>query len=113
MMKIISLPPAVIAKYGSRAWPLGLAGAGLLILGSLLSWSYDPAVLGDLSLCFNPGGLQIMAIALALLATGSALWVAQYSMMRPIISRLPPRGPSRMLFRASVATASSRCSVSG
>jgi branched-chain amino acid transport system permease protein len=68
MMKIITLPPAVIAKYGSKAWPLGLAGAGLLILGSLLSWSYDPAVLGDLSLSFNPGGLQIMAIALGLLA---------------------------------------------
>jgi branched-chain amino acid transport system permease protein len=68
MMKILTVPPGVVARHRSKAWPLGLAGAGLLILGSLLSWSYDPQVLGDLSLSFNPGGLQIMAIALALFA---------------------------------------------
>src|SRR5664279_2668793 len=68
MMKILTVPPGVVARHGSKAWPLGLAGAGLLILGSLLSWSYDPQVLGDLSISFNPGGLQIMAIALALFA---------------------------------------------
>src|SRR5664280_3375020 len=68
MMKILTVPPGVVARHGSKAWPLGLAGAGLLILGSLLSWSYDPQVLGDLSIAFNPGGLQIMAIAMALQA---------------------------------------------
>jgi len=68
MMKILTLPPSVVAKYGSKAWPLGLAGAALVILGSLLSWSYDPTILGDLSITFNPAGLQFMAIALALLA---------------------------------------------
>jgi len=68
MMKILTLPPGVVAKYGSKAWPLGLAGAALVILGSLLSWSYDPTILGDLSITFNPAGLQFMAIALALLA---------------------------------------------
>jgi branched-chain amino acid transport system permease protein len=68
MMKILTLPPGVVAKHGSKAWPLGLAGAALVILGSLLSWSYDPTILGDLSITFNPAGLQFMAIALALLA---------------------------------------------
>jgi len=65
---MITFPPAVVARYNSRALPLGLAGAGLIIIGSLLSWSYDPQVLGDLSITLNPGGLQIMAIALAALA---------------------------------------------
>ena len=65
---MITFPPAVVARYTSRALPLGLAGAGLIIVGSLLSWSYDPQVLGDLSITLNPGGLQIMAIALAALA---------------------------------------------
>ena len=65
MIKIPNIPESVVARHGSKAWPLGLAGAGLLIIGSLLSWSFDPQVLGDLSISFNPGGLQIMAIALA------------------------------------------------
>jgi branched-chain amino acid transport system permease protein len=65
---MITFPPAVVARHAAKALPLGLAGAGLVIVGSLLSWSGDPQVLGDLSIAFNPGGLQIMAIALALLA---------------------------------------------
>jgi branched-chain amino acid transport system permease protein len=68
MIKIPNIPHDLVVRHGSKAWPLGLAGAGLLIVGSLLSWSYDPAVLGDLSISFNPAGLQIMTIALALLA---------------------------------------------
>jgi branched-chain amino acid transport system permease protein len=68
MITIPNIPHAFVDKHGSKAWPLGLAGAALLIIGSLLSWSYDPQILGDLSLSLNPGGLQIMAIALGLLA---------------------------------------------
>ena len=68
MIKIPNIPESVVLKDGSKARPLGLAGAGLLIIGSLLSWSYDPRVLGDLSIPFNPGVMQILAIALALLA---------------------------------------------
>jgi branched-chain amino acid transport system permease protein len=68
MMKILTLPPAVVAKHGAKAWPLGLAGSVLLIVGSLLSWSYDAQVLDDLSISLNPGGLQIMAIGFAALA---------------------------------------------
>jgi len=65
---MITFPRAFVTKHSSKALPLGLAGAGLIIIGSLLSWSFDPQVLGDLSIDFNPGGLQIMAIAMALLA---------------------------------------------
>jgi branched-chain amino acid transport system permease protein len=65
---MITFPPAFVAQHSVKALPTGLAGAGLIIVGSLLSWSLDPQVLGDLSIAFNPGGLQIMAIALALLA---------------------------------------------
>ena len=68
MIKIPNIPQSVVVRHGSKAWPLGLAGAGLLIVGSLLSWSYDPQILGDLSISFDPGGLQFLAIALALLA---------------------------------------------
>ncbi|ADB32147.1 inner-membrane translocator [Kribbella flavida DSM 17836] len=50
------------------AWPLGLAGVALVIVGSFLSWSYDSSILGDLSINFYPGSLQILAIILAVLA---------------------------------------------
>ncbi len=50
------------------AWPLGIAGVVLVIVGSFLSWSYDGSILNDLSINFYPGGLQILAIIGALLA---------------------------------------------
>src|SRR5659263_117015 len=59
MITIPNIPESVVVKHGSKAWPLGLAGAGLLIIGSLLSWCFDPQVLGNLSISLNPGGLQI------------------------------------------------------
>jgi branched-chain amino acid transport system permease protein len=65
---MITFPPTVVARHSSKALPMGLAGAGLIIIGSLLSWSFDPQVLDDLSIAFNPGGLQMMAIGMALLA---------------------------------------------
>ena len=49
------------------AWPAGIAGVVLVIVGSFLSWSYDPSILNDLSINLFPGGLQILAI-IALLA---------------------------------------------
>jgi branched-chain amino acid transport system permease protein len=68
MTKISDIQESVVARHGPKGWPMGLAGAGLLIIGSLLSWCYDPQVLGNVSITFNPGGLQIMAIVLGLLA---------------------------------------------
>jgi branched-chain amino acid transport system permease protein len=64
---MITFPQDFVAQHSSRALPLGLAGAGLIIIGSLLSWSYDPRILGNLAISLNPGGLQIMAIGMALL----------------------------------------------
>ena len=68
MIKISKLSESVVRRHEAKAWPLCLVGAGLLILGSFLSWSFDPQVLGNLSISFNPGSLQILAIALGLLA---------------------------------------------
>ncbi|RZT26437.1 branched-chain amino acid transport system permease protein [Kribbella sp. VKM Ac-2569] len=60
---------APVAKPGKPiAWPLGLAGVVLVIVGSFLSWSYDASILNDLSINFYPGGLQILAIIVALLS---------------------------------------------
>ncbi|WP_427894207.1 branched-chain amino acid ABC transporter permease [Kribbella sp. GL6] len=60
---------AAVSKPGKPiAWPLGIAGVALLVVGSFLSWSYDSQILNDLSLNFNPGGLQILAILGAVLS---------------------------------------------
>jgi len=50
------------------AWPLGLVGVLLVIVGAFLSWSYDSTILGDLSINGYPGGLQILAIIVAVIA---------------------------------------------
>jgi branched-chain amino acid transport system permease protein len=55
-------------RYESNGWALGVAGTVVVVVGSFLSWSYDPTILGDLSINFYPGGLQILAILLALAA---------------------------------------------
>ncbi|GAA3544249.1 branched-chain amino acid ABC transporter permease [Kribbella ginsengisoli] len=61
-MRIPNLPESFTSKHAAKGWPLGLAGVALIIIGSFLSWSYDDQILGDLSLNFYPGGLQILAI---------------------------------------------------
>ncbi|MEU4193786.1 branched-chain amino acid ABC transporter permease [Kribbella sp. NPDC026611] len=60
------VPPARPGK--PIAWPLGIAGVVLALVGSFLSWSYDSSILNDLSINFYPGGLQILAIIVAVLA---------------------------------------------
>ncbi|TCC29274.1 branched-chain amino acid ABC transporter permease [Kribbella sindirgiensis] len=63
----LSEAPAV--KPGKPiAWPLGLAGVALVIVGAFLSWSYDGQILNDLSVNFYPNGLQNLAIILAVLS---------------------------------------------
>ncbi|GAA1602405.1 MULTISPECIES: branched-chain amino acid ABC transporter permease [Kribbella] len=60
---------APVAKPGKPiAWPAGIAGVALVIIGSFLSWSYNGQILNDLSINFYPGGLQILAIIGALLS---------------------------------------------
>jgi branched-chain amino acid transport system permease protein len=67
-MRIPTLPDSVRDQHAAKGWPLGLAGVVLLIAGSFLSWSYDSTILGDLSINFYPGGLQVLAIITALVA---------------------------------------------
>ena len=55
-------------RGGPAAWPIGLAGVALLVAGTFLSWSYTADVLGDLSINFYPGGVQISMIVLGLVA---------------------------------------------
>ena len=45
--------------------PLGIAGSLILLASAFLSWSYDPDVLGNLTLSGNPGATQRLAIILA------------------------------------------------
>ncbi|GAA1874309.1 branched-chain amino acid ABC transporter permease [Lapillicoccus jejuensis] len=59
---------AVRRRYAHLAWPVALAGAVLLLVGCLLSWNYDTTVLGDLSIYFYPGPLQILMIIVAVAA---------------------------------------------
>ncbi|GAA1703124.1 branched-chain amino acid ABC transporter permease [Kribbella yunnanensis] len=73
MTDVQTQPPAAPEVAGAPkgrpfAWPLGLAGAVLVIFGSCLSWSYDGSILNDLSIDLYPGGLQILAIIVAVVA---------------------------------------------
>jgi len=67
-MRIPTIPDAVVQRHESKGWPLALGGAVLLLAGSLLSWSFDGSVLGDLSIDFFPGTLQLIAIGFAVLS---------------------------------------------
>ncbi len=71
----LTLPDPVVQKYGRFGWPLALAGPVLVIVGSFMSWSFDTAILGDLSVYLYPGGLQILAIILAVAALALLLVV--------------------------------------
>jgi len=64
---------ALRARYVGVAWSLALAGAVLLIVGCLMSWNYDPTVLGDLSIYLNPGPLQLLMVIVAVVALVLAL----------------------------------------
>lgn len=46
---------------------LGLLGCLLVVVGALLPWCYNPAILGNLTVTLNPAPLQIFAIVLAAL----------------------------------------------
>ncbi len=52
----------------SSQWLITVAGAGLLIIGCLLSWTFVPAILGNLSVNLFPGALQILMIIVGVVA---------------------------------------------
>ena len=60
-------------RYGRLGWPVGLAGAVLLALGTFLSWSYVATILGNLSVYVYPGSVQLFALFLALVAVAFLL----------------------------------------
>jgi len=65
--------PSWLVRAAVAAWPAALLGAVLLAAGCFLSWSYDGAILGDLSISFYPAGLQVLMIIVAVLAVGLLL----------------------------------------
>ena len=84
-MRLPTLPESFVTKHAAKGWPVALAGVVLLIVGSFLSWSYDPAILGNLKIDFNPGGLQILAIIAGLVGLVQLLTVRG-----PLEARLGP-----------------------
>jgi branched-chain amino acid transport system permease protein len=60
--------PAFLAPLAPYGWALAVVGAVLLLVGSLVSWSYDGSFMGDLSISFYPAPLQIMGIVLSVIA---------------------------------------------
>ena len=50
---------SVTNPKASPRWLISLAGAVLLLLGSLLSWCFVKGILGDVSYSFAPGALQV------------------------------------------------------
>ncbi len=61
-------PPPAPGRGASWGWPLAFAGAVLVLASCFLSWSYDPGVLGNLSISFYPGTLQLLVLVLGVLA---------------------------------------------
>jgi branched-chain amino acid transport system permease protein len=84
-MTLPTLPDTFVTKHAAKGWPVGLAGVALVIIGSFMSWSFDRQILGDLSVYGYPGGLQILAIILALLAL-----VLLLTIKGPLVSLLGP-----------------------
>lgn len=65
--------PAPDSGLARAAWPLALAGTLLLVVGSLMSWCYNPRVLGDLTIYLNPAPVQISMIVIGALGLVLAL----------------------------------------
>jgi branched-chain amino acid transport system permease protein len=84
-MKFPTMPDTFAAKHAAKGWPLDIAGVALVIIGSFMSWSFDPQILGDLSVYGYPGGLQILAIIFAVVALALLLMVKG-----PLVDRLGP-----------------------
>jgi branched-chain amino acid transport system permease protein len=75
--------------YGGFATPVTIVGAALVLLGSLLAWTYDATYAGDLTVAFSPIGGQRWAIGGALLL---AVFALSDSVLRPALKSLLPEG---------------------
>lgn len=94
-MILPALPEEFATKHAAKAWPLGIGGVALVVIGSFLSWSYDSTILGDLSINLYPGGLQILAIIAALAAL-----VLLLTYQGPLATKLGPWVDSALGLRA-------------
>lgn len=52
----------------NRAFVIGLVGVALLVASAFMSWTYNPALLGNVTLYGNPGTVQIYLLVMALMA---------------------------------------------
>jgi len=59
-----TLPDTLREQHSGKGWPLALVGSLLLLVSGLLSWSFDPSILGDISIAFWPASLQLFAMIL-------------------------------------------------
>ncbi|WP_226346165.1 branched-chain amino acid ABC transporter permease [Agilicoccus flavus] len=62
-----SSAPAPAPRATGKGVPLAYAGSGLMTASALMSWCYDPDVLGDLTLYGNPAPVQLTMLVLGLL----------------------------------------------
>jgi branched-chain amino acid transport system permease protein len=76
------------ARFGKLAWPLSLVGALLVLLGGFMRWTYDPSLIGNVTLYFNPAPVQYWLIALG--AIGILFLITQ----RTGLQRALPGGPA-------------------
>jgi branched-chain amino acid transport system permease protein len=86
--------------YGGFASVITLVGAALVLLGSLLAWTYDASYAGDLTVSFSPIGGQRWAIAGAVLLV---IFVLSDSVLRPALRMILPEGGVRASIAMSVA----------
>ncbi|MQA80668.1 MAG: branched-chain amino acid ABC transporter permease [Streptosporangiales bacterium] len=68
MNAVRNLDALLRKSFGRLAWPLSLAGAVLMLVGTLLPWTYDDDILDDLTLYFYPAGPQVYTLVLSLVA---------------------------------------------
>lgn len=67
------IEPGPLAALAQHAYLLGLVGAALGMVAPLLSWCVIPDALGDLSIYFYPGPIQVLAMVFAAFAGYMAL----------------------------------------
>lgn len=68
MISLPTMSEEVRAKHATKGWPLALLGSLLLLASGLLSWSYDPNILGDISISLWPVTLQLFAMIIGAVA---------------------------------------------
>jgi len=67
-MKKIRFSDETRVKQGPKSPFLAIGGGALMVISGLLSWSYEPSILGDISIRFYPAGIQLYAMMFGILA---------------------------------------------